>query len=469
MNKLHRFYVALIFLQLIVPVNVTLCYSQVPDTIIAEKSEKIYAIQVAASKVFIEPEYFKQKFSLSEDVRYFQKDGWYKYVIGSYKNKDEAARRMPELKFEAFITFLYEKPVPDTLQPARQDTIKPQKDESKLRRIYNQKIRQADSAFNIAKNLLLAKMLYQEVSLISPEKNYPRDQIIEIDKLLSQKESPSIFSKMPLRIFIIGGITFLFFLVLLIFLIRRLTKRNLNEAPKIISPAIEKAPEPVAETGIKSGSAIHPISTASDQDYERMAILGEIICLYANLSAEISTRLNESQLDEYTDRESVRMLKSSLIHVREEGFRNLGLTYYQIIIHEIDSCLNSPNEVLRIEAELAFLRLHPDDPFSFLDKLNLEFSPWEQLHVFELIKRLHIRLPDFSRWLTSPNESVVGFSKRMLQAFKQTRATGLNSRTGLSGSDEETGKGIDQLIGKPGEDLQAVALDFLNNRINKMS
>lgn len=69
---------------------------QLPDT--------VYCIQIAASKTYIEPSSLKSKFDLPDDVLYFTKDGWYKYVFGQFGSSNEATARMNSLGLKGFIT-----------------------------------------------------------------------------------------------------------------------------------------------------------------------------------------------------------------------------------------------------------------------------------------------------------------------------------------------------------------------------
>lgn len=394
MNKLHRFYVVLILFQLIFPGIVAFCFGQVQDDSLRETSERIYAIQVAASKVFIDPEFFRQKFNTTENIRYFLKDGWYKYIIGTYKTEAEATGKLAGFQPEAFVTSVIEnRSLPETRisstntsQLSQIDSLKFRHNESELRRFYNQKVREADSAFNIARNLLLARKLYEDASLIDQDKNYPKDQIVEIDKQLTQNQSQSIFSKLLSKIYVIGGciITLILVLVLTLFL-RLRSQKHVQQKREVV-----------------------------EENLESVTRYFEIMQLYPNLSEEVSNKLGKTNLD------------------------------YGFVHDEIERCLNSSNEILRMEAKLAWIRLDIDDPLSFLDKLEHDFTPWEQLHVFEMIKRNKVTLPDFSRWLNSPNETVVLFCRRMIGD-----------------------KGIDDKLWKSDEGLQGLALQILNKKIKR--
>lgn len=58
----------------------------------SQQTEKVrvYRVQFAASKTFIQPSYFEKKFNLEDSVQYFEKDGWYKYFVGDFDTEAEA-------------------------------------------------------------------------------------------------------------------------------------------------------------------------------------------------------------------------------------------------------------------------------------------------------------------------------------------------------------------------------------------
>lgn len=350
-------------------------FGQGGEVSLQDRSVKKYTIQIAASKVFIEPEFFRDKFSLIEKVSYFKKDGWYKYTVGSWKTEAEAIQKRQVLKLDGFVTTLFQSalvqedtvklnqkpllkenlPVKDILpvistEDKQVEAEKPNLTEIETRRLYNQMIRQADSVYNIAEDLLKAKRLYEEATLIDSNKNYPKDQIVEIEKQLGQKQPKSVLSRIPVRIILsAGGVS-----AVLIFGVVLFSRSRKKKRPE--SDANENPTDPD-----------HPV------------LMEEISKLFPLLSEEIAGINHDPDL------------------VREE----------------IEKCLNSPSTALRLEAELALMHLDRDDPFSFLGKLRLEFTPWEQLHVIEMAMRNNLFLPVFSRWLNSGNESVVIFCRRM--------------------------------------------------------
>jgi hypothetical protein len=394
---------------------------------------KVYAIQIGASKVFIEPQYFKEKYHLNEDVRMFQRDGWYKYVIGMFASNKEATANLSGITFPAFVTYYFEaKKVPLNI-PVIKDSIQSVKDTTLLsadslsvsdpdtarREQYIAKIQEADSVFYTIKDLVLARTLYHEAVLLDPEKNYPKNQILEIDRQISTNKPKSIWQRLQVAIY---GILFLVgvMIVVLIFVLslrtrrRRIGRKNQqmrDEYQDSITGFL------FTETNTPPDNLLTP-----DNRVKKQILIDEIMQLYANLSGEISEKLRQLYLDLGLDNESVRKARSPQWHIRAKGFRELAQMNIQTVTDEIEKCLNSSNEILRMEAQLAMIRLNTTDPFAFLDQLKQPFTAWEQLHVYEIIQRYQINPPDFSRWLDSPNESIIVFSIRMIRAFRQESA-----------------------------------------------
>ena len=65
---------------------------------------KVYCIQIAASKTYLEPSYIKNKFKLPDEILVFMRDGWYKYVTGQFATVQEATAKMNQLGIGGFIT-----------------------------------------------------------------------------------------------------------------------------------------------------------------------------------------------------------------------------------------------------------------------------------------------------------------------------------------------------------------------------
>ena len=150
----------------------------------------------------------------------------------------------------------------------------------------------------------------------------------------------------------------------------------------------------------------------------REVFSSEILSLHANLIGESADKLielfNLAGLPNY----SIRKVNSWFWHVKAKGLRELA----QMKIGEgnqiISKYLNAKNSILRIEAQLAWIQLNPDDPLSFYDDPKIQLTEWGQLNTLNSLKKIG-NIPDFGRWLKSPNQSVLLFAIKMSGIFKQ--------------------------------------------------
>ena len=141
------------------------------------------------------------------------------------------------------------------------------------------------------------------------------------------------------------------------------------------------------------------------------------------VNEEARVQLRDLYNQMHLDQDSVRKVYSSKWHIRVKGFRELAFMDVIEATDKLRQTLKSKNDILRMEAQLALVRLNKDDPFGFLDHLVHPFSLWEQLNVYELITIHDLTVPQFSRWTTSSNKTVVIFALRMIQVFKQQQAS----------------------------------------------
>jgi HEAT repeat protein len=164
-------------------------------------------------------------------------------------------------------------------------------------------------------------------------------------------------------------------------------------------------------------------------DYNRETLINQMrelsksMCMTMNMgNNEARVQLRELYNRMHLNRDSVRKLYSPKWHIRVKGFKELAFMDVIEANNKIRQALSSKNNIVRMEAQLALIRLNEDDPFGFLDHLTYPFTLWEQLNAYELITLHNLPVPQFSRWTSSPNNTVIFFALRMIQVFKQTFA-----------------------------------------------
>jgi HEAT repeat protein len=171
------------------------------------------------------------------------------------------------------------------------------------------------------------------------------------------------------------------------------------------------------------GSATHKEfrSIASDS-YSRQVLIDQMIDVSANLRGDENKKLLGLYKHLGLDKDSLSRAHDYRWHKKIKGFRELAFMNIKDANNTIYKALNSSNEILRMEAQIALVRLSDDNHFEFLSHLKRPFSLWEQITLHDLIIQHNIPVPEFKKWLTSPNDSVVIFALRMIREFKQKDA-----------------------------------------------
>jgi len=157
---------------------------------------------------------------------------------------------------------------------------------------------------------------------------------------------------------------------------------------------------------------------ASD-DYRRQVLIDQMIDVSVNLKGDSREKLTKLYNDLGLDNDSLARARSRRWHKKIKGFRELAFMGIREGNDDMYKCLNSRNEILRMEAQIALVRLSDHDHFKFLSHLKRPFSLWEQITLHDLIIQHDLPVPDFQRWLSSENPTVVMFALRMIREFKQ--------------------------------------------------
>ncbi len=160
---------------------------------------------------------------------------------------------------------------------------------------------------------------------------------------------------------------------------------------------------------------------ASD-DYRRQVLIDQMIDVSSNLKGDSEEKLLKLYKELSLDKDSLARVRSRQWHKKIKGFRELAFMGIRDGNDEMHKALNSRNEILRMEAQIALVRLSDENHFDFLSQMKRPFSLWEQITLHDLIIQHEIPVPDFQRWLSSPNPTVVMFSLRMIREFKQKEA-----------------------------------------------
>lgn len=149
-----------------------------------------------------------------------------------------------------------------------------------------------------------------------------------------------------------------------------------------------------------------------------------ILLLHKNFAGSSAEILRNLYLELKLDREAAKALNSPDWGLQANAVKELAQLNIPKAMKRIRRCAQNENEVLRLEAQVAMLRLDEVDPFAFLDNPKLYLTEWHQLNLSHVIGLLDkATLPSFSRWFNSKSDTVVQFCVKMTLLFDQFENT----------------------------------------------
>jgi hypothetical protein len=209
--------------------------------------------------------------------------------------------------------------------------------------------------------------------------------------------------------------------MLILLLLILLNRKRMEKEAKLKNFLMEKYQGMIVDYLFGNTKAEDFVPIASN-DYRRQILINQIIDVSVNLKGDTEKSLVSLYKHLNLDKDSIRRARSSKWHKKIKGFRELAFMNIKDANLDIYEALNSPNEILRMEAQIALVRLNDDKPFDFLSHLKRPFSLWEQITLHELMIHHGITPPAFRQWLNSPNDTVVMFALRMIREFRQVDA-----------------------------------------------
>jgi len=171
-----------------------------------------------------------------------------------------------------------------------------------------------------------------------------------------------------------------------------------------------------------TGSSPDRFRSIASDTYRRQALIDQMIDVSVNLKGDAEEKLCGLYIYLGLDRDSINRANDYRWHKKIKGFRELAFMNIKDANDSIYKALNSKNDILRMEAQIALVRLSNEDPFDFLFQLVRPFSLWEQITLHELIIQHDLPVPEFKRFLKASNPTVVMFALRMIKEFRQKDA-----------------------------------------------
>lgn len=170
----------------------------------------------------------------------------------------------------------------------------------------------------------------------------------------------------------------------------------------------------------KRDQAFRSMSRIANNNANRQILIDQMIDLSINLKGEIKDIIKELYLRMKLKEDSMRKANSRKWHKNVKGFRELAFMNIRDANDKIIESLNSNNQILRMEAQIAMVRLSEDNPYEFLHLLEKPLSVWEQITLHELLIQHNMKVPAFKQWFQTENISILIYALEMVAWFKQT-------------------------------------------------
>jgi hypothetical protein len=224
-------------------------------------------------------------------------------------------------------------------------------------------------------------------------------------------------------IFIILILLVLNFLLIVVFLLinRGYIKRNVNNDNKYRSLYAELIAKYIFDES--TNLQIPEPFLNADRDFQKDILIQEMISVVHNVAGDAEVKIKalyfKLELHQYT----IRKLNNRKWYKKAQAMRELSAFNVSEAADKVEKYIHHKHPILKQEAILCLVRLRPRNPFDFLDRFNGVFTRWDQLNTYATVKNYKLDIPDFSKWFTSTNPTVVQFAVDMVNANRQTEST----------------------------------------------
>jgi len=234
------------------------------------------------------------------------------------------------------------------------------------------------------------------------------------------------FGKSPLLVTILY-IVILYSIVtmLTLLIIILLNRRRIQREQELYDYLLEKYQELLMDYLFyeeKQEEAFQELNWVANNRINRQILIDQMIDLSVNLKGEIREVIQVLYNRLGLKKDSLEKAYSRKWHKNVKGFRELAFMNITDANDQIIKSLNSRNNILRMEAQIAMVRLSDENPYGFLDLLEKPLSLWEQVTLHEMQIQHNLKVPDFKQWFSSSNITVVMFALQMVSWYKQRGA-----------------------------------------------
>jgi hypothetical protein len=408
----------------------------------AYSSDSVYfAVQLAASKEPLNISEFTRRHQIKENIQEIVSEGWHRYVVGKFENLRMASLYASEIEAETGISGAFPRKVtvePETQAVAKPDTLAKIKDQqtdsAKITRNIPSTIQQQKATTAVSSVQHINRAPHQELNQLilriigDKNVNQTKKELIEYGKNHFPPAIRKIYNSFIERtytypivlIFIILIFIFILNLSLILLVIYNTNKfKNKKERYRIFYKNYYEEVLSLYLFDINDwNTTVTKLKRLKKPENRR--ILTEVLLVFKeNLRGEMDAKITEIFVRLELNKDSHKLTKSPFYYKKAQGIRELTNLDPKSATDLVNNFINDKHYQIRTEAQVSYVRLHPENPFDFLKNLSSPYSPWTQLTAFHIFRLHQIPVPAFINYIHSPLTNVRNFCLRMIIFFQQ--------------------------------------------------
>lgn len=150
----------------------------------------------------------------------------------------------------------------------------------------------------------------------------------------------------------------------------------------------------------------------------RKLLTKEILSAKKNISGTASTNLINLYLQLGLDVYASKNMDSNYWHLKAKAIQDLGIMEQKKYLPKIYRQTNNVHELVRMEAQLAIIKISGFEGLRFLDVISYQLTDWQQIKLLnELSQSPPEHFNGVEKWLQSTNESVVIFALKLAKNY----------------------------------------------------
>ena len=304
-----------------------------------------FVIQVAASKTPMDIQKFSKKYNISESITEVKYEDWYRYFIGNFVDLRSASKFAGEVALRSGITGVF----PRKLEEKSESYVKEPKE-------IPTKLVEKPSALTAPKDSGL-------IITQKPGRKYNELFI----RILGNKNFIKKAFNYPIILLFIFLTIFFVLNILMALLVLQFSSRQKNLKERYIS-IFKSLYEEVLRSYLFSEITWEE-TLIKLKDYKkplnRKILTSVLLNFRENLRGEMDNSIPEIFVRLGLHKDALKSTKSMFYANKVRGIRELTNLYPKGAEEIIQYYINSPRELVRVEAQISYIRLHPEKPFDF--------------------------------------------------------------------------------------------------------